>query len=95
MQVTLNIKKRETFVIVIVLLLITIGIGAAGVYINQTSKVGHDANEIGSGTIAGNLVINGTLIAKSDVILAQLPSTNPARNLTKVACLVNSTYCTG
>jgi hypothetical protein len=94
MQITLNVKKRETFIIVAVLLLLSAFV-YAGSYISSTTKKGHDTDEIGSGAIAGDLNITGTVIAKSDIILDSLPSSNLARNLTALVCSFNSTYCTG
>ena len=95
MQITLNIKKRGTMIIVAVFLMITMMLGAyatVSVYKSSESGVGHNADEIGSGKIAGNLNITGDLVSQSDIVLGTrfIPV-----NLTAFICSINSTYCTG
>lgn len=98
MQITLDIKKRETFAIIIILLLIALGAAVYAItYVNPTNKVGHDASEITYGTIDGDLEISGDLIIASGggADLLSPPSGISNGSVFSIICNINSTLCNG
>lgn len=98
MQVTLDIKKRETFAIVIILLLIAVGVGVyASTYQNPTTHVGHDLDEVDHGTIDGDLEISGNLVMgpSSGGVYLLSPPDGINGSVSDIMCNINPTLCTG
>lgn len=55
MRIEINIEKRHLYIFVAVILVLSlINFAVASTFVNPTTKVGHDASEIGPGTFGGS-----------------------------------------